>query len=165
MSNTKNQGPFFNIGQPFSRNHTNQNMQEIFRIKIDAEPEAEEEENLSTEENKKIVTNANRGAESLDAKTEKKNSASSIPPEHNRSAFKRVKPFKEMSVKERLEYLINFPKVLPPVPCVFYTKDEKHLGYLTSYEDNQITIQYHNKMQKTFYADEITNVIMIGIKR
>lgn len=163
MSNTKDQGPLFFIKQPFSRNPANYHMQEIFRSKLEAEPAMEE--NIRTDESKKNVPHAKMEKDSNGMETQIREAASSIPVENNRSSFNRVKPFKEMTVKERLEYLINFPKVLPPVPCVFNIDDEKHLGYLISYEDNQITIEYHNKTQRTFPVDDITNVIMIGIKR
>jgi hypothetical protein len=91
----------------------------------------------------------------------------SSPSKHDkhRSSFSRVKPFKEMDLYERLEYLVNFPKVLPPVPCVFITVEGNYQGYLTEYDEHQVTIQFHDQTSKTLPLDEIKDVIMIGIKK
>ena len=45
-------------------------------------------------------------------------------------SFNRVKSFKEMNTIERLNYLVHFPKLLPPVPCVFVTKSRSVKGFL-----------------------------------
>ncbi|PFO06229.1 hypothetical protein COJ85_07780 [Bacillus sp. AFS076308] len=87
------------------------------------------------------------------------------PKGKQRSFLKRVKPFKEMELLERLDYLINFPKVLPPVPCVFYTARGNFQGYLTEYTDQDVTIRFHNQTLKTIPLEQLTNVIMIGIQR
>lgn len=69
-----------------------------------------------------------------------------------------------MNVCERLEYLGNFPKSLSPVPCVFYTEEKNYQGYLLSYTENEVTIQIPNQTSETIPANQITNVIMIGLK-
>jgi len=85
--------------------------------------------------------------------------------EKHRHSFSKVKSFKEMSVSERLEYLGNFPKSLSPVPCVFYTEEKNYQGYLLSYTENEVTIQIPNQTSETIPANQITKVIMIGLKR
>jgi len=82
-----------------------------------------------------------------------------------RPFLKKVKPFKEMDLLERLDYLINFPKVLPPVPCVFYTARGTFQGYLTEYTDQDVTIRFHNQTSKTIPLEQLTKVMMIGIQR
>ena len=84
--------------------------------------------------------------------------------EKHRTSFSRVKPFKEMDLNERLDYLINFPKVLPPVPCVFYTVEKNYQGYLNEYAEDQVTIKFHDQTSKTLSLDAIKDVLMIGIK-
>ena len=59
--------------------------------------------------------------------------------------FNRVKGFKEMNLIERLEYLANFPKALPPVPCVYYTEEKNYQGYLVEYNEQEITIRIPNQ--------------------
>ena len=63
----------------------------------------------------------------------------------NNVHFNRVKVFKEMNLIERLEYLANFPKALPPVPCVFITEEKNYQGYLVEYNDQEITIRIPNQ--------------------
>ncbi|MEH7417909.1 CotO family spore coat protein, partial [Neobacillus drentensis] len=83
----------------------------------------------------------------------------------SRSSLKKVKPFKEMDLNERLNYLINFPKVLSPVTCVFSTEKRKVQGYLTEYTDQFVTISLKNQTSETIPLEQLTNVMMIGIKR
>ncbi|WP_042455341.1 CotO family spore coat protein [Neobacillus dielmonensis] len=83
-----------------------------------------------------------------------------------RSSLNKVKPFKEMSLTERIDYLLDFPKVLPPVQCVFYTNSAKYLGVLTGYEENQVVILVPNQTDTiTIPVKELKNIIMIGIRR
>lgn len=83
----------------------------------------------------------------------------------SRAPLKRVKPFKEMEINERLDYLLNFPKVLPPVPCNFYTNEGNYQGYLTEYDQHHVTIKFHDQTTKTFPLEELKDVMMIGIKK
>ena len=85
--------------------------------------------------------------------------------EKQRTSLNRVKPFKDMGILERLDYLINFPKVLPPVPCVFYTAEENYHGFLTEYDQHQIVIQIHDQTSITIPVEELKSVMMIGIRR
>ena len=45
-------------------------------------------------------------------------------------SFNRIKGFKEMTILEKLNYLENFPKQLPPVPCIFMTNNSSIKGFL-----------------------------------
>lgn len=79
--------------------------------------------------------------------------------------FNRVKGFKEMNLIERLEYLANFPKALPPVPCVYYTEEKNYQGYLVEYNEQEITIRIPNQTKETIPVKNIIDIIMIGIRR
>ncbi|MDR7076602.1 hypothetical protein J2Y03_001605 [Neobacillus niacini] len=79
--------------------------------------------------------------------------------------FNRVKGFKEMNLIERLKYLANFPKAMPPVPCVFYTVEKNYQGYLVEYNEQEITIRIPNQTTETIPVQNLKDIIMIGIKR
>ncbi|MEH7436422.1 CotO family spore coat protein [Neobacillus drentensis] len=165
MSTKKNQGPLLYVNQPFSRTPTNTNMQEIYISKGDQE-DLEEEKPVETESKKKISLAKKEIVQEAETKKEATlQSSDSLQQQEPKPSFKRVKPFKELNIKERLDYLINFPKVLPPVPCVFYTKEENYTGYLTAYDDGQITIQFHDQSTIDIPLVELKDIIMIGIKR
>ncbi|WP_066317443.1 CotO family spore coat protein [Bacillus sp. FJAT-29814] len=149
MSKKKGKGPTLFINQSFSGTPSDTNMQEIFKSKLETEPKTEEIES-PVKEMRKPVSSAPEDSNQTD---------------RMHSGFNRVKPFKEMNVQERLDYLINFPKVLPPVPCVFYTADEKFLGTLRDADDHQITIETANQLSQTIPINQLKNIVMIGIKR
>lgn len=114
----------------------------------------------------KAVNKQDMFPEQAEIKQEKlKSKQSGHQQEKKRTAMNRVKPFKEMDIQERLDYLINFPKVLPPVPCVFYTDQNNYQGYLSEYDDQQITIKLYDQTNKTIPLHELKNILMIGIKR
>jgi hypothetical protein len=85
--------------------------------------------------------------------------------EEQKRSFKRVKSFKEMNIGERLEYLRNFPKALPPVPCVFQTAEKPYQGYLLDFNEQEVTIKLPNQSVEIIARSALTEVSMIGIKR
>ncbi|MFZ7944612.1 MULTISPECIES: CotO family spore coat protein [Bacillaceae] len=163
MSKMKSKGPLLYVHQPFSRMPTNNNMQEIYTSRSEQEPQEEEIQNNAQ---KKIsLAKKELFQEPIPIEVVKaEHTQTAHHPQNKRTGLKRVKPFKEMDVLERLDYLINFPKVLPPVPCVFYTAEKNYQGYLTEYDQNHVTIQFHDQTSKTIPLGEIKDVIMIGIK-
>jgi hypothetical protein len=66
---------------------------------------------------------------------------------------------------ERLEYLENFPKALPPAPCVFYTEEKNLQGYLVEYNEQDVTIRFPNQTTETISLKNLKDVMMIGIKK
>jgi hypothetical protein len=160
MSKKKGNGPTLFIQQSFLRTPSDTHMQEIYisrQEELEIEPEKVQESAPAPEESKPAA----KEIEETVAKT----SSSSNQTDKMHSGFNRVKPFKEMNIQERLDYLINFPKVLPPVPCVFYTADEKFMGTLSGADDQQITILTANQLSQTVPINQIKNIVMIGIKR
>lgn len=165
MSRKKNQGPRLYVSQSFSGTPFKENMQEIYTSK-------QKKEQLIEEGNagKRRISLAKKEwiqePIPIEINSDNPQSISSAQhPEKSQPSFKRVKPFKDLELKEKLDYLINFPKVLPPVPCVFYTADRNYQGYLTDYDQYQITITFHDQTSKTFPVEELKDIIMIGIKR
>ncbi len=79
--------------------------------------------------------------------------------------LKKVKSFREMDTLERLEYLLHFPKQLPPVPCLFQTKNQSIRGYVKGKtEDGQIEVLLFNKNVKTLPVEDIQSVRIIGMR-
>lgn len=166
MEKKTKRGPLLYISQPFSNQPVN-NMQETFSSR--QERQLPMEEPPQEEELKK-----KRGFEVSLAKTEKPRETKmmevkkDIIPEEKQDThrkFNRVKGFREMNLQERLEYLANFPRALPPVPCVFYTKEENFQGYLLEYNEHEIKVQFPNQTTEIIPVNEIKDIMMIGIKR
>ncbi|EKN68820.1 hypothetical protein BABA_12236 [Neobacillus bataviensis LMG 21833] len=166
MSKMKSRGPLLYVHQSFSRTPTNHNMQEVYTNR--QEQEAPEEAVPTGIESQKKISLAKK--ELFQEKIPIEIAKSETPkPAHqqrtSRASLKRVKPFKEMELTERLDYLINFPKVLPPVPCNFYTVEGNYQGYLSEYDQHQVTIKFHDQTSKTIPLEEVKDVLMIGIKK
>ncbi|MGG3469848.1 CotO family spore coat protein [Neobacillus pocheonensis] len=159
MSKKRSQEPLLFINQSNSKTPLNNNMQEIYTNRQEKELPKEE----IPKEEPKMKAKKDAIHQPIQKDIPKTEVASHQ--ENKQPSFSRVKPFKEMDIKERLEYLINFPKVLPPAPCVLYTVDKSYQGYLKEYADNQVTIQLPNQSIKTVAFEDIKNVVMIGIKR
>lgn len=138
-------------------------MQDVFTNKREQLEEVE----LIREENKKKISGTKKGEfnEPIPIEVIKSESQQSVKAEKKRSSFSRVKSFKELDIKGRLDYLINFPKVLPPVPCLFNTGEKSLQGYLSEYKDNQVTIKFHDQTTETIDVHELKDIIMIGIKK
>jgi hypothetical protein len=79
-------------------------------------------------------------------------------------SFNRVKSFKEMNTIERLNYLVHFPKLLPPVPCVFVTKSRSVKGFLVKKTEDAIEIKQFNDQMMQISLGELIEVKMIGLK-
>lgn len=78
-------------------------------------------------------------------------------------AFKRLKSFKEMEIVEKLEYLLNFPKQLPPVPCIVITANENIRGFIVGLTDGNVDIKLMDQSIVTLKITAIHEVRMIGI--
>ncbi|MCB5236765.1 CotO family spore coat protein [Niallia alba] len=78
-------------------------------------------------------------------------------------AFKRLKSFKEMEIIEKLEYLLNFPKQLPPVPCLVITANENVRGFVIDLKEDKVDIKLMDQTTITLNIPAIQEVRMIGI--
>jgi Spore coat protein CotO len=94
------------------------------------------------------------------------NDVPSTKPTRNKQSysFNRVKSFKEMNTIERLNYLVHFPKLLPPVPCVFVTKSRSVKGFLVKKTEDAIEIKQFNDQMMQISIRELIEVKMIGLK-
>ncbi|MBP2241195.1 hypothetical protein J2Z40_001757 [Cytobacillus eiseniae] len=82
-----------------------------------------------------------------------------------KSSFRKLKSFKEMSVAERLQYLVEFPKQLPPVPCIFETKNKSHKGFLLKQENERIELKSLSGDIEQISIQEIKDIKMIGLRK
>jgi hypothetical protein len=165
MEKKTKRGPLLYVAQTFLDTPV-KNMQEIFTNRQDVQLPLEETP-LEEESNKKFFevslakTDLPKESKVKEVKQEKKTQSN----QEKQRAFNRVKGFKEMDLMERLEYLDNFPKALPPVPCVFYTEEKNYQGYLVEYNEQDVTIRFPNQTTETIPFKNLKDVMMIGIKR
>ncbi len=146
----KSNGPMLYINQP-SFGQTPNKMQHVFKVdpKEDAheKPQATETpENQKTAESKNEKSNRKRGAaESMkkqDAKTEQEQKASNNAgsKKEKGNAHKDSVAFKEMSIQERIEYLLNMPFGIPPIKCEIVTDKRSYRGIVASKKENEIMV-------------------------
>jgi len=157
MSTKKRKGPLLYIHQPFARTPAT-NMQDTYTIRQElVEPD---EEMPSEDDSKKTISLAKKQLvpEQITKDMTKFQNK-------KQTSLNRVKPFKEMNLEERLDYLINYPKVLPPAPCVFVTEEKNYQGYLIEYDSEDVTIRFHDQTTKTMPVHALKNVLLIGLKK
>jgi hypothetical protein len=164
MEKKTKRGPLLYVSQTFLETPV-KNMQEIFTNRQEVqlpkeEPELEEERNKVFEVSL-AKTDLPKESKVKEVKQEKKTQSN----QEKQRAFNRVKGFKDMDLMERLEYLDNFPKALPPVPCVFYAEEKNYQGYLVEYNEQDVTIRFPNQTTETIPFKSLKDVMMIGIKR
>jgi hypothetical protein len=63
-------------------------------------------------------------------------------------SFKPLKPFRDMDLDEKVDYLSRYINGKAPFPCEFITKEERHRGILLQSEKDILVI-------KTFQGDEV----------
>lgn len=80
-------------------------------------------------------------------------------------SLKRIKGFKEMSMEEKLDYLVDFPKALPPVPCIFSIGNRFIRGYLLSKMNHEIEIKTFDDKQLHISISELKDIQLIGEKQ
>ncbi|MDR7000782.1 CotO family spore coat protein [Neobacillus niacini] len=164
MTEKKNQGPLLYIYQPFSKTPSIK-MQEVYTSKQEKPLPIVENHQKGESKRKSLKEEPNQETVPIEITVSEKKAVDTVEKSNKQKySFRKVKSFKEMNMKERLEYLVGFPKALPPVPCVFYTRDKNYQGYLQDYQGQEITIQFHDQTIKTIPVGELKDVIMIGIK-
>ncbi|MCR2820974.1 spore coat CotO family protein [Lederbergia panacisoli] len=52
-----------------------------------------------------------------------------------------VKPFRDMSILEKLQYLSGFPSSQQPYPCEFITESKRYRGTLSKFEHDRIAVK------------------------
>ncbi|MDF2607450.1 MAG: hypothetical protein K0S34_1646 [Bacillales bacterium] len=74
------------------------------------------------------------------------------------------KPFKDMTVDEKINYLVNRPVYIPKIPCEVKTNDETFVGYVESYKNNVLTLVSNSDLNG-FRANskDIVSIRLLGI--
>ncbi|MBT2688316.1 hypothetical protein J7I93_08995 [Bacillus sp. ISL-47] len=105
--------------------------------------------------------------EEFEASREEKKEAPSFAftTEKRKPSFQRVKGFKEMDTAERLDYLIDFPKQLPPIPCIFETEEKAIRGFLATKDKEWIEIKLFDESIEKISIQSLKEVKMIGLRR
>ncbi|MEH7073749.1 CotO family spore coat protein [Neobacillus drentensis] len=175
MPEKMSKGPLLYIHQPFARTPA-MNMQDTYTIRQEAvileeeisKEEGESPKKVSLAKKEVIQEKASKEVNKLEnppSTVQMKSPTSSTPLQDKKTtSFNRVKPFKEMNIEERLNYLHNYPRVLPPARCVFATEEKNYQGYLTEYDGQECTIRFQDQSTKTLPVTALKNIIMIGIK-
>lgn len=166
MEKKTKRGPLLYVSQAFL-NTPVKNNQETFTNRQEVQLPVEEPllEEVSERKKDPVVSLAKTDVAKESKVKEVKQESIPQSNQEKQRIFKRVKGFKEMNLLERLEYLENFPKALPPVPCVFYTEDKNYQGYLVEYNEQDVTIRIPNQTTETIPLKDLKDVLMIGIKR
>ncbi|MGP7817246.1 CotO family spore coat protein [Niallia sp. 01092] len=119
----------------------------------------------ATEEKEKIAANitetpgaVQKQIEEYNIKQEDGNSNDAKKP-----AFRRLKSFKDMSIDEKLVYLLNFPKQLPPVPCIIMTDNHNARGFVIGKDEQSVQLKLMNESVMKISLNSIKEVKMIGL--
>lgn len=96
---------------------------------------------------------------------EKKGASFAFTTEKRKPSFNRVKSFKEMDTLERLDYLIDFPKQLPPIPCTFETGEKAIRGFLVSKNEEWIEVKSFDERIEKINLQSLKAIKMIGLRR
>ncbi|MEW8970234.1 CotO family spore coat protein [Mesobacillus jeotgali] len=74
------------------------------------------------------------------------------------------KPFKEMAIHEKIEYLAQFPATIVKIQYSFITKENKIVGYFISKEDDHIRVFPRNKRKPLkIMIDELQDIRISGL--
>ncbi|MBS4188903.1 hypothetical protein KHA94_01545 [Bacillus sp. FJAT-49705] len=106
--------------------------------------------------------------ESIEEKNSKNISSSSFeskPKMKLTPSFKRLKSFKEMNNLERIDYLNEFPKQLPPVPCIFETEQNSWRGTFVGKNDETIEIKLFDGKSQSIEIQALKEIRMVGLRR
>lgn len=154
----KNRVPLLYIHQP-SLHHPRGKMQEVYSIK-----EAEKKKQVAKKEQQQIEDTASVDKrEELTPEQVRETIESYEQKRHEeRGGLKKLKPFKEMTIDEKLDYLYQFPKQLPPVPCLFQTEDKGLRGILIDNHDKEIVLKLMDKSEVSINKKDLVSIRMIG---
>lgn len=180
--------PFFHILQPKIQ-FPEANMQEVFSNKEDLKQnlvipqshtlpehdgkEIEKEKQISIQDSIEVqnaeIKDSEKAMEILEkfeAENRDSQEEKSFTPHLKKMpspSFKRLKSFKEMDTGERLNYLLNFPKQIPPVPCIFETGESSFRGLLIGKTEDTIKIKLLDGRVKELNIKSIIEIRMVGL--
>ena len=82
--------------------------------------------------------------------------------ESNGNSFKR-KPLKEMTVEEKIHFIINKPHYIPNMLCIVKTNSKTYLGSIVKHEEGIVTLHQQSSLTPlTLPVAEIKSIKMSG---
>ena len=74
------------------------------------------------------------------------------------------KPFREMSIEEKVYFMINKPHYIPKVECRIQTIHDLFIGYISGYENNEVLVKISTNLTEIrIPIVEIESIQMAGI--
>lgn|SRR5690625_4177132 len=74
-----------------------------------------------------------------------------------------ISSFKQLSIEEKIEYLVQFPKDLFQMKCIIVTKDKTYRGTIVRRHDGMIEISYSGRQIATVGIDSIKKIELLGL--
>ena len=72
------------------------------------------------------------------------------------------KPFKEMNIDERIDFLLHRPFYIPASPCEIKTEQQSYFGYIEKYDGGEITLRHLNEKEiLSIERREVTEVLLL----
>lgn len=81
--------------------------------------------------------------------------------EEEQQPVRERKQFRDMSIRERVEYFANTSEYAPKMRCEVKTKQRTFRGIIVSFKDEEVTFQSGKRMQQIPF-EEIRSVRLLG---
>jgi G3E family GTPase len=110
-----------------------------------------------------------RDAENRNEKTDHKEKSEDTPKNEKEdqmsaaSTFRRLKPFKELNLEEKLEYISASINGKVPFPCEFSTETVSYKGVLSINNEHEIKLKTFQGEEVTIAKESLKSIKMIGL--
>ncbi|SHG30612.1 CotO family spore coat protein [Ornithinibacillus halophilus] len=89
---------------------------------------------------------------------------STVDQEEDKPSNARTKKFKDMNLKEKVEYFADSPKHLPKMKCIIKTDEKTYRGIVLEFKDDTVFFRVGNRATpRKIPFDSITEVRMLGL--
>lgn len=139
--------PVLYVGQQ-NNNSPKANMQSTFVSKV-------ESKNESKDNDQKVVDKKQENERLQSTKTiEVENKKEVESPQS-------MKPLKDMTVQEKIDYLTSRPKYIPHIPCLIVLKNENVIGYIKEKVNNTLLVDVSSNLTITVInIEEISDIFL-----
>lgn len=96
------------------------------------------------------------------AKDLKKETPSSQEEEQNHTGHAEGESFNQLTIKEKIKYLVNLPSEVPNIKCEIVTDENRYRGILLEEKDDDVVLRIFGRENVTLKKELITNIRMIG---
>lgn len=77
-------------------------------------------------------------------------------------ASHRDAPFQELSIEEKITYLLHVPEQMPALKCKIITEEETWIGVITDVEEADIVLRVRGNRKEFIAKADITAIRLIG---